>query len=149
LDYEPETGVLRWKKSCGSRAKAGAIAGTINSKGYLTLKFRGFSLQAHRVAFAIYHGRWPIPCCDHINGRPTDNTLANLRECTLSDNQHNSRAPRNNTTGIKGVCQSQGGYRAYVQANSVNYSKRFRHLEDAAAWVKQTREQLHGEFARH
>jgi hypothetical protein len=29
------------------------------------------------------------------------------------------------------------------------YSKYFRRLEDAAAWVKQTRGQLHGEFARH
>jgi hypothetical protein len=29
------------------------------------------------------------------------------------------------------------------------YRKYFRRLEDAAAYVKQLREQLHGEFARH
>jgi hypothetical protein len=40
-------------------------------------------------------------------------------------------------------------YQAHVELRGVKHTKRFRRLEDAAAYAKQLREQLHGEFARH
>lgn len=151
LDYDPETGVLRWKKRPGLRVRQGQLAGVTarNSRGYKQVRLRGHALQVHRVVFALHHGRWPTPCCDHIDGNPQNNRADNLRECSLSENQHNRGISGNSTTGVKGVRRLSGGYLAKVVMSRRAHTKWFRRLEDAAAYVKQLREQLHGEFARH
>jgi hypothetical protein len=150
LDYEPETGILRWKK-----AREGIRAGTIvkgkDYQGYLRVRLYDHLFRAHRVAFALMHGRWPHPCCDHVNGDPSDNRAANLRECGFSNNVHNTRKPRNNTSGVKGVTyhKQSGGWLAHVTLRKKQHSRYFKQFEDAVAYVKKLREQLHGEFARH
>ncbi len=148
LDYEPETGVLRWRKAAG-RVKAGSLITRTDRDGYVILRFRTIKLRAHQVAFAMHHGHWPTPYCDHINGDPADNRAANLRECTPSSNQHNRRMSRNNTSGFKGVTRDRNLWKAQVCLQRKTHSKYFHHLKDAAAWAKHMREQLHGEFARH
>ena len=150
LDYDPETGVLTWKKSPSGNIRQGAPScSSLNGEGYKQVKFRGTTFAAHRVAFALHHGRWPTPCCDHIDGDKTNNRADNLRECSWSENRRNGRLQRNNTSGIKGVRQNGSGYQAQLRMNGALHTKYFRHLEDAAAYVKQLREQLHGDFARH
>jgi hypothetical protein len=154
LDYEPETGVLRWRKAAGTRAKAGAVAGYIGQaapeKHYWKLRFRSHTMWAHRVAFALHHDRWPSPCCDHIDGNGLNNRIDNLRECSVSQNQQNRSVSSTCKTGIKGVWPHvKGGFVANASLFGKKYRKYFRRLEDAAAWAKQMREQLHGEFARH
>lgn len=153
LDYDPETGVLRWKKVHG-KSKVGQVAGSRawSTRGsyYWKISFKRQTVWAHRAAFAFIHGRWPHPCCDHVDGNGLNNRADNLRECSLSQNQHNKGASRTNSTGVKGVSRgSKGGYEAHVSAFGRKHRKYFRRLEDAAAYVKQLREQLHGEFARH
>ena len=150
LDYDPETGVLRWKKPPRQGIRHGqAIGGSLNGEGYGQLGFRGTKFLAHRVSFALHHGRWPLPCCDHIDGDKSNNRADNLRECSLSENQHNAKISRANTTGAKGVRRSGSGYLAGARINGVEHCKYFSRLIDAADYVKQLREQLHGEFARH
>ena len=149
LDYDPESGVLTWKKSAGTRAQGTPTCSGLSGDGYKQLQFRGTNFKAHRVAFALHHGHWPTPYCDHIDGDPLNNRADNLRECSPSENQHNRRIRRDNTTGIKGVMRKGNGYIARVRIKGVSYTKYFRSLKDAAAYAKQLREQLHGEFARH
>jgi hypothetical protein len=151
LDYDPETGVLRWKKRVSRHVLAGAIAGSAYPSGYLYIQLKGARMLAHRVAFAFLYGRWPRPCCDHVNGNTLDNRACNLRECTVSQNSQNKRAHRNNKSGVKGVSWSKQNQRwtAEVVRDGKAHRKSFRHLEDAAAWVKQLRVELHGEFSRH
>jgi hypothetical protein len=154
LDYDPDSGALTWKKRAGPRIGAGNVAGGIGrhamlGKAYVKLQFKGRTMWAHRVAFALHHGRWPHPCCDHIDGNSLNNRADNLRECSVSQNGQNSATHRNNMTGVKGVRQHGSGYQAQVRLNGALYTKWFRRLEDAAAYAKQLREQLHGDFARH
>jgi hypothetical protein len=153
LDYDAESGALTWKKSPGLRrhAKQGQLVNAVLSGcGYKEIRFRGCRLYAHRVVFALHYGRWPTPRCDHIDGNKTNNRADNLRECSASENGHNGKMHRDNATGVKGVFRYvRSGYGTEVMSNGVRHRKWFRRLEDAAAHVKQLREQLHGDFARH
>ena len=87
---------------------AGKPAATYSSKeGY----FRGnlwfdnqvIRLQTHRVVWALAHGRWPENQIGHINGDRSDNRIANLREATHAENQHNAKKRINNASGYTGV----------------------------------------------
>lgn len=103
LSYNPETGELTWNerdrkwfsKDCYHRQwnkmHAGKPAFTSkNSKGYLHGSVHGKTLQAHRVAYAIYHGEWPDHI-DHINHNTTDNRIVNIRSVTQAENNRNRR----------------------------------------------------------
>lgn len=151
LSYDPDTGLLTWKKSPVGWLPVGHPIGGVNSSGYLAFEFKGGNYTVHRVAFALARGRWPLPTCDHINGIKTDNRLVNLREATLSQNSSNRRMQCKNRSGIKGVYlhKQSGKWQAQVRARKKTYSKLFDRIEDAAAWTTRLREQLHGEFVRH
>jgi hypothetical protein len=117
LEYNPKTGVLTWKERpiefCDSeRAKKwwdGLFANrraleSVNSKGYCTGAIFAIPVKAHRVAFAIYHGRWPSSIIDHINGVRIDNRICNLREVTDIQNSRSQKLRGTNTSGVMGVC---------------------------------------------
>ena len=120
LRYEPETGRLFWRersakdyqhtkdpKRCAASFNA-RDAGTpaltcINSWGYLSGAVWRRSLLAHRVIWAIVHGRWPEDEIDHINGDKLDNRAENLRSVTGVANRRNMPTQANNTSGITGI----------------------------------------------
>lgn len=72
--YDPDTGEIM--KVTGTSYKR---IGFVDSRGYLTISHNGVSLKAHRVAYALYYGEWPSNELDHINRRPLDNRISNLR----------------------------------------------------------------------
>lgn len=99
--------------------KTGKFSGEIkiyDSGDYTTVCLKGKWYLAHRLAFFLMTGRWPYPETDHINGDKKDNRWENLRECTQSENQHNSKIPINNTSGVKGVSFDNrvGKWKAYI-----------------------------------
>lgn len=53
---------------------------------------------------------------DHIDGDGLNNTRGNLRVCSRSQNNHNSRLRPDNTSGYKGVAWSKASrkWRAYI-----------------------------------
>ena len=150
LDYNPDTGVFVYKSRKWNRG--GKIAGYIDARGYTKISARKRRYAAHRVAFAFIHNRWPMPACDHINGDKLDNRIANLREATQSLNMCNSRIPKTNTSGIKGVSwiKSKKRWRAKIGFDGKCYElgRGFKTKEEAAKAVAQKRQELHGEFAR-
>lgn len=104
--YEPSTGRLLWKvKRPGPKTQVGQEAGTVKADG----RYRSFVLfhkryYTHRVIWELVNG--PIPaglCIDHLDGNGLNNRLENLRVTTLSGNQRNRRAQKNNRTGQLGV----------------------------------------------
>ena len=103
LHYAPETGVFTWRAK-RQRVKVGGVAGTQHPDGYLRIMIDRKRYAAHRLAWLYVHGAWPVDQIDHRNGVRVDNRAANLRAATASQNQHNSKIRKNNTSGMMGAC---------------------------------------------
>ena len=103
LNYNKETGVFTWKKTTGRRAKIGDRAGC-RTTGYEFIGINKKLYPAHRLAWLMTYGDWPKEFIDHINGDPSDNRIANLREVTFSENlQNQRRAQKRSKSGLLGV----------------------------------------------
>jgi len=114
LDYDPETGVFRWKVRRGPR-RAGALAGSPASQGAWEVCVDGDKHKAHRLAWLHYYGTWPPALLDHRNEIRVDNWISNLREGTVTQNQQNrSRACIDNRSGFMGVSSNGKGWRARI-----------------------------------
>lgn len=150
IDYDPETGLLTWKKKKG-RGEAGSAAGFYDRAGYRKIEIDGRSYMAHRLIFYITYGREPVEI-DHINGVRDDNRLCNLRDSTRETNMHNQCLRKDNKSGIKGVfwhSQSQK-WRAEIERNKQRYCLGpFDSKEDARDAVMSLRERLHKDFCNH
>jgi hypothetical protein len=104
LDYDPGTGVFRWRANRG-RVRAGGVAGSLSVSGYLKARVDGRSHWAHRLAWLYVHGEWPRGGIDHINGDRSDNRIGNLRDVPQRINAQNRRTARrdNTSSGLLGV----------------------------------------------
>lgn len=120
ISYEPDTGHFLWSARKSSDFVDGKLSashkcriwnsnyagkrflGALDSGGYRRITILKMPFKAHRVAWAITHGRWPA-IIDHINGIRDDNRIKNLRECSLTENMTNRRLSKNNKTGFMGV----------------------------------------------
>lgn len=110
LNYDPETGTLTWKVRVNSKVDAGEVAGTVNLKGYVVVGFKGKLIYAHRVAFLLMTGSWPVAQVDHLNGLKSDNRWCNLRDVSSKANNQNLRkAKTGSVTGLLGVSPSPKG----------------------------------------
>jgi hypothetical protein len=91
LQYDARTGVLIWTKGRTGTACGGSRAGSVNSGGYVLVKFGGKSFKAHRIAWFLKTGDWlpPQVQVDHKNGIRTDNRWVNLRLSSQSRNRQN------------------------------------------------------------
>jgi hypothetical protein len=154
FEYDKETGNLIWKikpSSRGHHVKAGDIAGTLKSHGYLCVGINYNSYRAHRLIFLMHKGYLP-KTIDHINGDKLDNRIENLRAATVGQNQHNRKTNANNTSGYKGVswnkAQKKWTARITLERKIIHLGY-FANVEEAAEVVRKAREELHGSFANH
>jgi hypothetical protein len=163
LEYDPVTGLFRWRDrprehfatkrafSSWNACFAGKGAGRQDDVGYRRISICGQVYKGHRIAWLYVTGRWPHAEIDHVNGVKDDNRFANLREATRHENNRNSKRPRNNTSGLKGVCwhKRDGKCRAQIRVSGRNLCLgNFTTPEEAhAAYVKAS-ERLHGVFGR-
>lgn len=169
LSYDPETGKLFWKRRderwfVGTSKSPKVLAKwwngrfaekeaftPVNSAGYHTGTVLLKMLQAHRIAWAIYHGDWPKGFLDHINGVRTDNRIANLREVTPLQNAMNQSPIPRGSSGIRGVRFDSRFERWQAR---INVSKRQKHLgyfdtaQEAQRAYAIAVEKYHGEFSR-
>jgi len=119
---------------------AGRPAETPAGKGYLrvhlTFGGRARHLRTHRVVVALTRGDWPSEQVDHIHGVEAGNGLANLREATNGQNQHNRGISPRNTSGFRGVCwhKQQRKWQAQITIdNRIVYLGLFDTCEEASA----------------
>lgn len=163
LDYDPATGICRWRVACNTTSttrQIGDIAGSLmpptrnGGGGYLTVWIEGRAYKLHRLIWLHVTGQWPDPEVDHINLNRANNRWTNLREATRSQNSANSPGWRKRQ-GLKGayrVNKNRGdkkcGWVSYitVERNRI-YLGFFKAAEEAhAAYVEAARKH-HDEFA--
>lgn len=115
VSYEPETGRFFWKfrtpLTCSRYASfntrhAGDETGlTKNERGYCLISVKNVKFKAHRVAYALMTGGWPVGEIDHINGDRSDNRWCNLRQVTHRENRANTYGWKKKTSSkYIGVC---------------------------------------------
>lgn len=104
----------------------------------------------HRIVLGIQDVSSRAVLGDHIDGNTLDCRRSNLRCASPSQNQHNARRRRDNTSGTKGVSvRANGRYRAYIKLRGRQIELgTFDTVEEAAEARRKAAEQLHGRFAR-
>lgn len=144
--YDKDTGIIR-----RNNRPVGCIDKRTN---YMYVGY-GYSLILyHRLAWMLFHKK-DIPygfVIDHIDNDVKNNTIANLRLSSVSENAHNAKKPRDNTSGIKGVSwhKASNKWRASIQANGKQmHIGTFINKDDAINAIVKARNFLHGEYARH
>lgn len=157
IRYDPDTGYLWWKfRDWATPQWNGKHANTrgftsVDSWGYYQGHTQWGMMKAHRVAWALTFGAWPVNQIDHINGVVTDNRIENLRSARPIDNGKNRKKPENNSSGYKGVSWHRplGKWRAAIGFNNrKKHLGYFFNIEDAAAAYRAAADKHHGEFVR-
>lgn len=77
LAYDPETGEFRWKQNRG-HARAEEKAGNLDPAGHVKIRLCGTLYHAHRLAWLLHYGEWPIRDVWHDNENRSDNRIVNL-----------------------------------------------------------------------
>ena len=151
FNYDPVTGVFTRKVSTNRSALVGSEVCNMNTNGYLRVRIYRKEYKLHRLAWLYVHGRWPLQWIDHINGDPRDNRIANLRECTPSQNGANKKVRCNSMSGLKGVSwnATQGKWFAAIQKDGKSKTIGFfdRAIDAHEAYCVAAK-QVHKEFAR-
>ncbi len=121
FSYDAETGLFVSNVRRGPQ-KAGTVAGTINSRGYIIIRVDTKNYAAHRLAWVFAYGEWPIGYIDHMNGVKTDNRLCNLRCVNQSENIQNVSKPHiDNVSGYLGVSKNKKKWRAKIVLGGTIY----------------------------
>lgn len=158
--YDAGTGVMTWRErslmdfakegaaKMWNKRYAGKVAGRPNSTGHIQVRIDGRLYYTHRIAWLLTHGNWPTHQIDHINGVTDDNRIANIREVTATENAHNRRKPRSNTSGVLGVRWRKrvSKWQAQIVVNKkYHYLGLFDTIDEAAA----ARLDAEGKFGFH
>lgn len=150
LEYEPDTGILRWRKGSGRRT--GKSAGTPSEFGALHISVRGFRTYVHRVIWIMHNG--PIPkkyVVDHIDHDPLNNRLANLRLIPWGLNQRNMKLSKANHSGHVGVDYHKPiqKWRAKIMVNRRSLHLGYFDTKDAAILARKAANTQYGFHPNH
>jgi len=145
LDYEPDTGIFRWKKlhTHTSKVKVGDIAGTLTSEGYCRIKLFGKSYKRSRLAWFYTHGEWPKPTIHHLNKIRNDDRLSNLIPANFRIQRIDKSTPRSKFGLPKWVEKRKKKFRARVDRVHLGL---YPTMEEAHEVAKQFAKERYGEF---
>ena len=123
----------------------------INEKLYVRRNIRLFknkqtTILMHRFIMKADKGM----IIDHLDGNPLNNQKNNLRICTHAENMRNSKIPKNNTSGFKGVSfvKKHNRYESSIRINNKKiYIGYYIDPIDAARAYNAAALKYHGEFA--
>lgn len=140
FDYHEDGYLIRKKngKPCGRRAT--------HLDGYTQVGVNGRMLYAHRIIYAIVHGEIPEGDIDHIDQNPMNNRIENLRDISKSENMHNSKKRKDNSSGFTGVywnTQRQKWYAQICVDGKNSHLGYFEEFEDAVEARKMAKIEYH------
>jgi len=97
FEYHEDGYLIRKKngKPCGQRSNL--------PNGYALVWVGRRTLLAHRIIYAIMRGELPEGDIDHIDRNPMNNRIDNLRDVSHSENLHNYKQRKTNSSGFTGV----------------------------------------------
>ncbi len=147
FDYHPD-GWLVWRADRGVNKTAGKRAG-FKQQRYYRVQLAGRKYLEHALIYLWHHGTCPAQI-DHVDRRPGNNRIDNLRAVTAAQNAQNATKRRRATSRWKGVSYqaSKGWWRAYVQADLRKiYLGHFRDEADAGQAYNFAAAHLHGPYA--
>ncbi len=125
------------------------VSGGAKSK-YVVVGIGKETFLAHRLIWKMVTGD-DAEIIDHSDCNGKNNRWENLREASQAENLRNRGAPKNNSSGVKGVsfCSATKLWRASITTNyrCVNLG-RFPTIEEAAEVRRAASEKMHGEFSR-
>jgi hypothetical protein len=128
LDYNPKTGVFKWKVWRSRGARVGSVAGTIHPSGYRVIEIDNIKYRAHRLAWLLVYGKFPKKLLDHKNRKRSDNRITNLREVTHGQNFQNIEI----VGGKTGAVAHAGKWQSQIKLNGkCLYLGRFATQEEA------------------
>lgn len=108
IDYNPATGTMTWKVTQGL-ARVGSPVGHVQH-GYLKITIDREQVRASRLAWFMAYGEWPAGQIDHIDGNKLNNSIANLRDVSMSINMQNRYARRRKDSDLpQGVTKNGSG----------------------------------------
>lgn len=156
FDYDPESGVVTWKKRPRLHFQSDRIWLSFNAKhagkeaftmrdtfGYRRGKVSGSEYVSQRIVWKYMTGQDPSQEIDHVNGIRDDNRWCNLRCVSHSDNMKNTRKRSDNKTGVSGVTIKGGRFCARVQSNGQRrHLGYFQTLSEAEAAVINARQKM-------
>lgn len=152
LDYDPETGLMRWKTRLSGCIKVGAVAGCHpkNDKNdYVLIRIDGHLYWGHRIIWFWMKSEWPDDQIDHEDRVKHNNKWDNLRPASNVKNSFNKVAHRDSTTKYKGVTKNGTGFKAFISIKGIGYNLgTYETLAEAAAAYEAGARILHADFYR-
>ena len=161
FDYNPETGILKWKwrdvrhfelerySRTWNKQFAYKDVGWINANGYLATRIQGPSFLVQRVIWKLVTGDEPPELIDHIDGNKTNNRWKNFREANSKQSAHNQGIRSSNTSGYRGVLNRNNRFMARVMIDGKFKSiGTFSTGEEASAAYEEKTKELYGKFYR-
>ncbi|MNE68353.1 hypothetical protein D3C80_1640090 [compost metagenome] len=128
MHYDPETGLFTWLIAPSNRVKAGDVAGTVDGKGYIRIKYKGVKYAAHRLAFLYMTGEFPVDQVDHKNRVRSYNKWDNLRPADAFINANN-KTRKIGITGLRGITVKKNKFQVRYKRKYIGL---FKDLELAA-----------------
>lgn len=123
FNYNPETGILRWRNPTNTKIRKGAIAGS-KTYNYYRVNIYNRNYRLHRIIWLYVHGYFPENEIDHIDRNGQNNKLNNLREVSRQCNLRNTGLYTTNKSGITGVYfdKTRFTWCAFIRVNGKLYN---------------------------
>lgn len=142
VDDEDYDYLNQWKW-CAS--KRGHACYAVRAERVERGKYKAVGMHRKIMGIGIKEG------IDHIDGDGLNNQRSNLRFCTRSENNRNTRSREGSLSRFKGVSWHKGNkmWAAYIRSNKILKCLGYFHVEsDAAIAYNNAAQKIHGEFAR-